>query len=843
MALSGNFVQTFGPSAGEYDIYCTWTGSQNIANNTTTIELKTYLRHRWGISISSRTDNTTTIDGSLAYYNSSAYSSGTLGSQTAVLMNTRSRTITHDSDGTKSLTMSSMFKVRATLDGSYVGDVTASSGTITLDTIPRASTVTSSASWTAPNARSVTISRASSSFTHKVWWETLDDDGTTWRTIKYESSVGTSHSGVFTLSENTDIFNSLNGRSSCSSRIRVQTMSGSTEIGDEVIVAGTCTAVTASIIGSSAYNFDMDDTAVEGTITKYNSDANILHTVVYEIWNRNTSTYVSIETLTSLTTSSSWTIGETDRNTMYSYSPSHTSTPVRLTLSTYYNSVLIREARQYTGTATITNANPTFSTISYEDINSTTYTLTGNDQAIIQNHSQVRAIVASADRAQTVKGAGSIVRYVATLTGVEKIDTSTSGDINFDFGTVNVSYNITLSIKAEDSRGYSTTVSQTVTIVPYTPPVIDAAATRTNNFESETTITNSGSFSRILVGGTQKNSISSSSYRIREVGTEWADPESWTSFSLTSGTGTYTTTDVVTTLDNSKAWEIEIKTVDALTDDTIVSKTVSVGTPILFIDSALSSLGLNCYPTLSNTIEVAGDIDITGSYKIDGTALAASDVGAEPTLTKGTLTVSSPLSITNSTRQLIGGAAEISHLSTAGNKHVPTGGATGQFLKYGGSSGTASWATPTQSDVGAIGMRAWLTSDQTLTGNAANYILFDDTSGNGFQDTGISYSSSTGVFTLTDGVWYINTHISLGSTVVGKYYIARLVSGSSNTELVRLAAIVAYSTGNLSINGSTLRLVSSSLGYTYRIAVVPQTDNISAIGGSPRTYLEIFKVR
>ncbi|WP_273225660.1 hypothetical protein [Geosporobacter ferrireducens] len=31
------------------------------------------------------------------------------------------------------------------------------------------------------------------------------------------------------------------------------------------------------------------------------------------------------------------------------------------------------------------------------------------------------------------------------------------------------------------------------------------------------------------------------------------------------------------------------------------------------------------------------------------------------------------------------------HPTTAGNKHVPTGGATGQVLKYGGSSGTASW--------------------------------------------------------------------------------------------------------------------------------------------------------
>ena len=49
-------------------------------------------------------------------------------------------------------------------------------------------------------------------------------------------------------------------------------------------------------------------------------------------------------------------------------------------------------------------------------------------------------------------------------------------------------------------------------------------------------------------------------------------------------------------------------------------------------------------------------------------------------------------------------AAEYSytHPTTAGNKHIPTGGSTGQVLKYGGSSGTASWATLTASDVGAL---------------------------------------------------------------------------------------------------------------------------------------------
>ena len=40
------------------------------------------------------------------------------------------------------------------------------------------------------------------------------------------------------------------------------------------------------------------------------------------------------------------------------------------------------------------------------------------------------------------------------------------------------------------------------------------------------------------------------------------------------------------------------------------------------------------------------------------------------------------------------------HPTTAGNKHIPAGGAANQILLYGGSSGTAQWSTPTKALVG-----------------------------------------------------------------------------------------------------------------------------------------------
>ena len=48
------------------------------------------------------------------------------------------------------------------------------------------------------------------------------------------------------------------------------------------------------------------------------------------------------------------------------------------------------------------------------------------------------------------------------------------------------------------------------------------------------------------------------------------------------------------------------------------------------------------------------------------------------------------------------GANNYIHPTSAGNKHVPSGGAAGQILKYGGSSGTAVWGNITESELPTI---------------------------------------------------------------------------------------------------------------------------------------------
>ena len=93
-----------------------------------------YLVNDWSLSISARS-NTCTIDGTAVSYSSSAIS--TTGTHS---LGTASTTVSHSGDGTKTLTIKAVFYIRATINGTYYDSITASA-TVTLDSIPRASTV------------------------------------------------------------------------------------------------------------------------------------------------------------------------------------------------------------------------------------------------------------------------------------------------------------------------------------------------------------------------------------------------------------------------------------------------------------------------------------------------------------------------------------------------------------------------------------------------------------------------------------------------------------------------------------------------------------------------------
>lgn len=218
MASSGSFSGSI--RDGHYKLRVDWSQSKNVSANTSTVTCKLYLVNDWSLNISGRSDNTCTIDGSAQTFSSPAISS--TGTH---LLGTVSRTVNHASDGGKSLTISAVFQIRATLSGTYYGTITASAN-ITLDSIPRASSV-SAGNMTLGSVGKINISRASSSFTHTLTYSFGNTSGTI-----ATKTTATSVSWTPSLSLANQIPNATSG--TCT--ITCTTYNGNTNIG-----AKTCT--------------------------------------------------------------------------------------------------------------------------------------------------------------------------------------------------------------------------------------------------------------------------------------------------------------------------------------------------------------------------------------------------------------------------------------------------------------------------------------------------------------------------------------------------------------------------------------------------------------------------
>jgi hypothetical protein len=169
MASSGSFSGSI--CSGHYVLRVDWSQTQDVTNNQSTITAKIYLVNDYSLQISARTSNYITIDETKQTYNSAAIS--TTGTH---LLNTVTQTVSHNSDGSKSLELYCYFNIAATLSGTYYSAITASA-TVTLDTIPRASSI-SMDTGTMGSASTITITRASSAFTHTLTYTFGGSSGT-----------------------------------------------------------------------------------------------------------------------------------------------------------------------------------------------------------------------------------------------------------------------------------------------------------------------------------------------------------------------------------------------------------------------------------------------------------------------------------------------------------------------------------------------------------------------------------------------------------------------------------------------------------------------------------------
>lgn len=236
-------------------------------------------------------------------------------------------------------------------------------------------------------------------------------------------------------------------------------------------------------------------------------------------------------------------------------------------------------------TMTIVNANPTFN-VTYQDSNNTTIAITNNNQQIIQNNSTLQFNITNA----TALKYATLSSVSVTINGSTQTQPISSSSLTFNYGVVNVANDINASVVLTDSRGLTTTISVPLTILSWSLPNAIITLNRKSNYYTETDITVDANYSSL----DSKNTITIQ-YRTKKT-----TASTWGSWSSLSDNVT-----VTFNADNQYEWDVQVKLTDRL-GSTTYNLGLSVGIPIMFIDRQKRSVGIDCFPTNTSSLEING---------------------------------------------------------------------------------------------------------------------------------------------------------------------------------------------------------------------------------------------
>ena len=187
MATSGS-IRTNVTNDGYIYLQLSWSeASQSIEGNYTNINWNLRListGHGANIVSSAAKSCTIKFNGTTVF--NGTVNIGLSAGQTKTLRSGSNFRINHNSDGKKTFSYSFSQQINITYSGAYIGTKSAS-GNGTLDTIPRASSISSISGNTIGSPVTVNIDRKASSFTHRVYYSF----GNT-KNYLLESGVGTS---------------------------------------------------------------------------------------------------------------------------------------------------------------------------------------------------------------------------------------------------------------------------------------------------------------------------------------------------------------------------------------------------------------------------------------------------------------------------------------------------------------------------------------------------------------------------------------------------------------------------------------------------------------------------
>ena len=331
------------------------------------------------------------------------------------------------------------------------------------------------------------------------------------------------------------------------------------------------------------------------TINYQNSAGNNVTTLQACISLTGSTDNISYRDIPKTGTSYTFNLTEAERNVLRAAAPNSNTLSVIFYIKTVISGQTYYETA--TRTMTIVNAAPTMGNPTYQDSNSTTAAITGDDQKIIQKHSSLTIAIPAA----TAQKYATITKYQVTINGVTR-EQAAAG--NMSWGVLDVSQNIAATVKAIDSRGNSVTKSMQITVEAWQQPYAVISCKRENNFYTDTVLNVSPTVSSL----SGQNTVTIQEQHKKTSESAYSTP-----------TAVSANTDTTIQLDNHYDWNVKI-----IVSDRIASTTynfiVQKGMPIVYYDRLKSSTGFNCFPEKENSVESQGlaldDVIYIGSQQL-----------------------------------------------------------------------------------------------------------------------------------------------------------------------------------------------------------------------------------
>lgn len=256
--------------------------------------------------------------------------------------------------------------------------------------------------------------------------------------------------------------------------------------------------------------------------------------------------------------------------------------------------------------------NPRVTAASYQDANTQVQSIIQDDQTLLQNVSTPRITASGAGQygATIASASVEILGRVSALAVSNNTATGVAGAI--DSAT-----NVTAKVTLTDTRGNTGSKNITLTMAAYTLPSASIKLARKNNFYSETDITVDASVMQL------GNNAPIISARWKPVDSStWSNPQTIPDNVLTALNGS-------TGLDNTQAWNVQVTITDSFGGAKTYNATVEVGMPILYIDRAKRSVGINSFPTEDDQL-VVNNIDILARLNPIGAITGSAAGGSLP---------------------------------------------------------------------------------------------------------------------------------------------------------------------------------------------------------------------